>query len=98
MLNLITTPNDPFAHMVDVLADAKKAYMTSSYIKDGLVQRMYLYLKLISDVKMIARLTSYELATNSVDLSSLDLIANVGEVKCLNTLHAKSIVTDVKHL
>jgi hypothetical protein len=96
MLNLITTPNDPFSYMIDVLVDAKKAYMTSPYVKDGLVQRLYPYLKLIPDVKMIARLTSYELATNSVDLSALDLIAEVGEVKCLNTLHAKSIVTDIK--
>ncbi len=96
MLNLVTTPNDPFSYIADVLANAKKAYMTSPYVKDGFVRRMYPYLKLIPDVKMIARLTSYELATNSVDVSALDLIAKIGEVRCLNTLHAKSIVTDVK--
>jgi len=58
MLDLITTPNDPFSRIGGILVDAKKAY--------------------------------------SVDLSALDLIAEIGEVRCLNTLHAKSIVTDVK--
>lgn len=96
MLDLITTPNDPFFRIGDILVDAKKAYMTSPYVKDGLVRRMYPYLKVIPDVKMIARLTSYELATNSVDLSALDLIAEIGEVRCLNTLHAKSIITNLK--
>lgn len=96
MLNLITSPNDPFSYISEILDNAKKAYLTSPYVKDGLVRQMYPYLKKIPDVKMIARLTSYELATNSVDLSALDLIAKVGEVRCLNTLHAKSIVTDMK--
>lgn len=96
MLDLITTPNNPFSCIRDILGNTKKAYMTSPYVKDKLVRRMYPYLEVIPDVKMIARLTSYELATNSVDLSALDLIAEIGKVKCLNTLHAKSIITDVK--
>jgi phosphatidylserine/phosphatidylglycerophosphate/cardiolipin synthase-like enzyme len=91
---IITTPNHPIEKIKDLLANTQYVCMVSPYIKESFIRRIIEPISRIKDIRLIARLTNYEISTNSVDLSALDLIAQYGEVRCLNTLHAKGILTE----
>jgi hypothetical protein len=95
-ISLLSSPNDPFSVIQSLLSDTGKAYLTSPYVKESFIKRILPQLEMVSDVRLLTRLTSYEISTNSVDLSALDLIAQFGEVRCLSTLHAKSILTELQ--
>lgn len=91
---IITSPNHPIEKIKEILTGTKSVRLISPYIKESFIRRIIDPISKITDVRLIARLTNYELSTKSVDLSALDLIAQYGDVRCLNTLHAKGILTE----
>ena len=91
---LIKTPDSPLDSIRSILEGAKYACITSPYIKEAFIQRIKSSLSRISTVKTLVRLTNYEISTRTVDLSALDILKELGEVCCLSTLHAKTLLTD----
>jgi len=55
---LLSSPNDPFAVIQNLLLDTTRAYIASPYVKESFIKRILPELQAVSDVRLLVRLSS----------------------------------------
>lgn len=64
-MRLLTAPNHPIELIQEILSHTQRAYLTSPYVKEIFIRKILPQLQEVEDIKLLVRLTSYEVSTKS---------------------------------